>query len=225
MNEQSLPVKPAIPVVGITGKPGSGKTELIRALVTEWSKRGQKVAVIERNDAPDEASPRIREVMEAGAFAHVISGPGQVAFHFKDNKEIQPEIVAATYLAGVDLALVESRESLNLPCIDIYRKNLQKTLTTRKRKNLLAVTGDRPPDDKDWPYVEPGDLTRLVDLIEEKIISKTEEKQNFDLIVDGRRVPVLPFVRDIISNTVRGLVTSLKSCKNADDIRLNIRRD
>jgi len=59
-------VRPALPelfaagrgahVVGITGPPGSGKSTLVNALITEWRKRGRRVGIL----AVDPSSPYTR---------------------------------------------------------------------------------------------------------------------------------------------------------------------
>lgn len=50
---ESLEVKPGIPVVGVTGAPGAGKSSLVNALADLWLKEGLRVAVL----AVDPASP------------------------------------------------------------------------------------------------------------------------------------------------------------------------
>ncbi|MBW2092645.1 MAG: hypothetical protein JRI34_11075, partial [Deltaproteobacteria bacterium] len=54
---------------------------------------------------------------------------------------------------------------------------------------------------------------------------KAEADRKVYLAVDGRRVPMLSFVEEIIVNTLTGLIRSLKSCENAKDIELTIRGD
>ena len=115
-----------------------------------------------------------------------------------------------------------SSSRINLPTIEIFRKSLQKSPLTRKRKNIIAVTGDKPPDKEHWPYFKEDDVVGLVNLAEKKVLKAARAQAGTELIVNGRRVPMLPFVKDIIENAVRGMVVSLKGCENPQDIKLTI---
>ncbi|MFM7840142.1 MAG: GTP-binding protein, partial [Chitinophagaceae bacterium] len=42
---QHLPLR-AVPVIGITGPPGAGKSTLVDALIQEWTSRQKKIAVL-----------------------------------------------------------------------------------------------------------------------------------------------------------------------------------
>ncbi|HXG42155.1 MAG TPA: hypothetical protein VNL95_05450 [Dehalococcoidia bacterium] len=53
-----------------------------------------------------------------------------------------------------------------------------------------------------------------------------EEANDYEveLTVDGRQLPLAPFVRQIIASTVFGLVGALKGGENAREVKLTLRR-
>ena len=213
-----------VQVVAVVGPAGSGKTALVGRLIQELSGRGWRVGVIDRWSEEEGQTPPPSPPGPAGASGWVLSGPQGLTARVPLEEELQPEIVAANYLPGADLALVESRERVNLPSIDLFRQDRQKLPLTRKRKYLLAVTGDKPPKDQDWPYFSEDNVAGLVDLIERNILPQRDKARPVELWVNGRRVPMVPFVEEIIASTVAGLISSLKSCEQAGDIHLTIRR-
>ena len=216
-------ITPVTPTVAVVGLAGSGKTALIARLVAEWSRRGRRVGVIKTTE-DSEGAPRFdRSPQPTEAYNLIWVAPERLVIQLPTGISLTAEIIAANYALGTDLVLVESRQRLQLPSIDLFRQERQKALLTRKSKNLLAVVGD-PPEKKNCPYFQEEDTAGLVDLIEEKFLKKALKTPRADLYVDGRRVPLLPFVQEIIKNTVTGLVTSLKSCENPGDIELTIRR-
>ena len=213
-----------VQVVAVVGPAESGKTALVGRLIQELSCRGWRVGAIERRSDENGRMPPPSLPGPAGASGWVLSGPLGLTARVPLEEELQPEIVAATYLPDADLVLVESREKVNLPSIDLFRQDRQKIPLTRKRKYLLAVTGDKPPENQDWPYFAEDDVAGLADLIERKILPQRDKARPVELWVNGRRVPMVPFVEEIISGTVAGLISSLKSCDRAGDIHLTVRR-
>ncbi len=55
-------------------------------------------------------------------------------------------------------------------------------------------------------------------------MSEASDDPQVELVVDGRPLPLAPFVRQIIAATVFGLVGALKGGENAREIRLTLRR-
>ncbi len=54
----------------------------------------------------------------------------------------------------------------------------------------------------------------------------SEERQGpeVELLVDGRPLPLAPFVRQILASTIFGLVGALKGGENAREISIRVRR-
>ena len=212
-----------VPVVAVVGPAVSGKSALLKKLVKAWTKRGRRVGVIRVQDSLKRKPAGEKGLLTAGAIG-VISHDMKNLEISTSEEDLQPEVIATNYMPGADLALIESQKRLNLPSIDVFRRDLQKSLLTRKRKNILAVTGDKPPAGKKLPYYKIDDINGLVELVEQQVIKKTREAPGLELTVDGRKVPLLPFVQTMIEKSVFGMVSSLKFCENAGNINLTIRR-
>ena len=103
---------PTVPVVGITGPPGAGKSTLISALITEMRRRGQTVAVL----AVDPSSPltggallgdRIRmqvHVDDPGVYVRSMATRGQLG----GLSRAADDAVRLMQTAGFDWVLVET---------------------------------------------------------------------------------------------------------------------
>jgi len=217
-------IKPEVPVLAVVGPAGSGKTALIGRLIAEWTPRGKRIGVIHLHEDEIQAVEPDQGLLRSGAQVVISFHPDHLVVDLPGPSDLTPEAVAINYALGADLVLVESRRRLHLPSIEVFRQDLQKAPLTRRNRDLAAVVGDRPPDKPDWPHFDFDQVPALVDHLEKGVLADTQDKENIKLIVDGRRVPLLPFVKEIIKNAVIGMVRSLKSCENAEDIDLNIRR-
>ena len=52
-----------------------------------------------------------------------------------------------------------------------------------------------------------------------------ELKQEIELMVDGKEVVMLPFVKELIGNSIVGMVEALKGCEDAEEITIKIRKN
>jgi len=107
--------------------------------------------------------------------------------------------------------------------IEVFARDKQEALLTTDPGLLIAVTGDRPADLGDAPFVPAEGTARLADLIVERV-GRPADPPHVVLKVDGRKVPIKFFVRNIIDQTVRGLVSALKGGENAKKIELVLDR-
>jgi len=214
---------PVVPVVAVIGQPGSGKTELILQLVRAWKERGRRVGVLNRASDRNAGKPTLESAVEAGAHAAILAEPGRLEILTADQDEQTAESLAANYALGADLVLFESRERVHLPTIELFRSDLAEKPLTRRSRDIVALIGDRPADKEDWPWFPLSDLDGLMDLVEQTVLKDALEPAGVSLVVDGKKVPQLPFVQDIIEKTVIGMVSSLKSCEDPRDVELKIR--
>ena len=213
--------KSVTPAVVVCGPKGSGRTDFITSLIRLWGDRGRSIGVI---DVQEQSQERGNAETPFGGAEAVIRTDGRtLTVELPAGPELTSEIIAANYALGCDLVLVKSDRSMHLPTVEVYRKDLTgERLLTRKKRNLLAVVGDPPKEKTNRPYFGEDDTIAVVDLIEEKILESSEDKKQVQLKVNGKLVPMLPFVQDIFKQGVTGMVASLKSCADPSQIELVI---
>ncbi len=51
-----------------------------------------------------------------------------------------------------------------------------------------------------------------------------EHGPEVELVVDGRPLPLAPFVRQILASTILGMVSTLKGAENAQEVSIRVRR-
>jgi molybdopterin-guanine dinucleotide biosynthesis protein B len=157
-----------IPIVGVVGARGAGKTTLIERLLPELRARGYKVAAVKRDvhgfEVDREGTDTWR-FASAGADVVAISGPGKVAaVYCRGSPARLAEL--AELVGGVDLMVVEGFSQEPIPKIEVRRR---------------GVTSDKPPpvgpilafvtdDDADAPGRVIRDVPALVDLLEHQLL-------------------------------------------------------
>ncbi len=215
-----------IPIVSIVGKSDSGKTTLIEKLVPELVRRGYRVATIKHDvhgfDVDREGKDSWRH-KKAGAHTVVISSPTKVAvIRDVDHDADLPEI-RAKYIREVDLILSEGFKQNRQPKIEVSRKEMHRDLLCTQDENLMAIVSNQSFD-LGVPCFDLEDARGVVDLIEKKFLLK-ERTSRVRLRVNGREIPLSPFVQKSIRGTVRGMVSSLKGCESPEEVELQIQAD
>lgn len=212
-----------IPVVCIVGKSGAGKTTLMEKLVSEFKRRGYRVASIKHTgedidfDRPNKDSWRLAM---AGSDLVLLSTPERVITNRLIGKEASLDEVMCFVGGDFDVVLVEGFHKDEIPKIEVYHEENGEKLAS-SRKGLMAIVTDEELE-TDVPQFSLEDTTGVVDLIVRKMLA-SRDGHDMGLFVDGLPVRTGSFVREIFSKTLEGMVSSLKGAGKAANIDIWVR--
>lgn len=230
--------------VAVVGFRKSGKTTVVEGLVRELVKRGYRVGTIkhirEKEFSIDAPGKDTWRHAQAGASAIVSLAPRETATVVK--RSVKPEEVMSA-LQWLDFIILEGfRESKGIAKIATPRTAEEAAKLVDKftiacirygRRGLPVLKLDQVKELAD--IVEEKALSVLPELdcrrcgypsCEEFALAvlqgkaKVEDCQPMhDLVslrVDGRVIPLNPFVQDLIARTIRGMLSSLKGAKGKE---------
>jgi len=213
-----------VPIIGIVGKSGVGKTHVMGKLVTELKNRGYRVATVKHSAHDVNLDLKGKDSWhhaQAGSDAVIISSPHRFAIIRTMDHDSSLAELSRFIGPDFDIILAEGFKQDKVPKIEVHRKEPGSDLVCEQQE-LLAIVTDEALE-LDIPQYSADDTHALVDLIEGKYLTK-EEKAAVSLYVNGEPVPLNDFVRNLISNVLFGLVASLKRIPQATGIDISVRK-
>ncbi len=213
-----------IPIISIVGKSDSGKTTLIEKLVPELTRRGYRIATVKHDvhgfEVDQEGKDSWRH-KQAGAHTVVISSPNKVALIRDVEKDLTLDEIREKLIQDVDLILSEGYKKDVQRKIEIFRKEKHKELLCTQEDNLVAIVSNQTFN-IGVPCFDLEDMKGLSDFIEKEFL-KSKREGEVSLTVDGRPIPLSPFVRDFLTKTIKGMLSSLKGCEKSKRIEIYIK--
>jgi molybdopterin-guanine dinucleotide biosynthesis adapter protein len=212
-----------IPIISIVGKSDSGKTTLIEKLVPELTRRGYRIATVKHDvhgfEVDQEGKDSWRH-KQAGAHTVVISSPNKIALIRDVERDLNLDEIREKLIQDVDLILSEGYKKDVQSKIEIFRKEKHKELLSTKEDNLVAIVSNQDFN-VGVPCFHLEDMKGLSNFIEEEFL-KSKKTKEISIKVNGKPIPLSPFVRDILAKTIKGMLSSLKGCDNLKRIEINI---
>jgi len=165
------------PIVSIVGKSESGKTVLMEQLITEFKKRGYKVAAVKHSHGEmdiDHPGKDSWKFSQAGSDVVCISSPDKLAFIKNLDRELNINEIMPIIGPGFDLVLAEGFKRSKIRKIEVHRKELGDDLLCSLEElsalvtdaSLETLTGDgRKP-----PVFRWGDTVAIADFIEKNLV-------------------------------------------------------
>lgn len=213
-----------IPVVSIVGKSKAGKTTLIEGLVAELKRRGYRVATIKHSPEGFELDQQGKDSWrhaQSGSDAVVISSPQKLAMIMPRDHDATIEELLPLLGPDFDIVLTEGFKKGSALKIEVHRKKVGEGLLL-SAKELLAIVSDEPLE-ANVPQFSWEDISGVASFIEDKFISKWPAEETV-LLVNGSRLTLNRFTRNIIANALVGMVSALKGVGKISSLDVFIRR-
>ena len=157
---------------------------------------------------------------KAGAHTVVISSPQKIALIRDVEKDLTLEEIREKFIQDVDLILSEGYKKDVQPKIEVFRKGKYQGPPLHPGGSPLAIVSDQTFE-IGVPCFSLDDIKGLADFIEKTFLAAKKEKEVI-LKVNGKTIPLNPFVRGFLTRSVQGMVTSLKGCDAPSTIDLHI---
>lgn len=212
-----------IPIISIVGKSDSGKTTFLEKLIPELVRRGYRVATVKHDVHGFEVDREGKDSWrhkQAGAHTTVISSPKKVALIRDVEKDLTLAELREKLIQDVDLILSEGYKKDVQTKIEIFRTEKHKELLCTKEDNLVAIVSDKEFN-IGVPCFFLDDVKGVADFIEKKFLQSKKEGE-IALKVDGRTIPLKPFIKDFLLGSIKGMVRSLKGCEKSQRIEIKI---
>ncbi len=210
------------PIVSVIGKSKSGKTTLIEGLVQELNSRGYRVATIKhvpQEVSFDEPGKDSWRHLQAGSEAAVISSPEKIVTVKRVERDSTLDDVAHSLGEDYDIILTEGFKQGNAPKIEVHRKDTGPPLKGVKR--LIAIVTDEPLETKARQF-SPEDINGLANLLERGFIEPQAER--ISLYINNNPITLTVFPRQIITNVLLAMVSSLKGVGEIESLQILLKR-
>jgi len=209
-------------IVAIIGRSNSGKTTLIEKLIPELNARGYRVATIKH--APDgiasgNPGKDNQRHIAAGSAATVVSSPNEIVLVKPVTSDPNLDELARLLGEDYDIIIAEGFKQGDTPKIEVHRKAAGATLKGIKR--LVAIVTDEPLETKARQF-GMDDVKGLADILEEGFIKPQQER--ISMYVNNEPVTLTLFPKQIITNVIPAMVSSLKGVEKVKSLQIFFRK-
>ncbi len=226
-------------IVAVVGSSESGKTTVVEALIRGLTKKGYTVAsakhIPESDFTIDTEGKDTWRHAKAGASTVLSVAPKElVAIKKVDTTKYSLEQIVAEFEDEVDIIILEGFKGLIGQDMIVPKLVAVKTVdeiseALERYKNILAFIG--PISDKKAktkiPFIDVlKEPKKLVDLVNQKVAvlveRKRKQEEKITIQVDGRFLPLSPFVQEIVRETIIAMISTLKGVKKEGKEKVSI---
>ena len=158
-----------LPVFGLAGWSGSGKTQLAEALINHLSTAGLRLATIKHAhhefdaDIPGKDSWRHRK---AGARQVLVSSAKRSALFTEHETDADPDLAALlAQLGPCDLVLVEGFKAAPIPKLEVWRASVGKPQLHTDDHHIIAIASDEEVAGCSLPQFNLSDVPNIARFI------------------------------------------------------------
>lgn len=213
-------------VVTFIGWHDSGKTTLVKQVVSELKKLEYRVAVIKSsNDSGIQFdTPGTDTFMhkEAGAESVMLVAPDQMVLQTK-NRGLSLRTLAHRYFPDVDIVIGEGfKTAKKTPKIEVFRNRDQKLREEVQGVIAVATNVEGVVGNYVFRLDEPKEIALF---IEKRYLTRKNGKEIAVLLVNGNKIPIKDYIQEALAGTVHGFVNTLKFNDDIKEIELRIKID
>lgn len=190
-------------IFGIYGKSDTGKTTLITKLVSQLTKQGYKIATIKQTKKAislDSVNKDTWRHHKAGAELVVFSSRCETDFLLYKVLNTSEIIRKISSFGCYDLILVEGADDFDIPKIQLG--------TGKKRDNTIISY--------------KGNIEEILILITREL-KKKPLVPHLNVTVNGKNIPLTEFPKQMITNTIVGMLTSLRGVQDIHEVTIELR--
>lgn len=227
-SDQTMPAPISVPLVAVVGSRRSGKTTTVEAIVRGLTKKKYKVASVKHIHEPnftiDSRGKDTWRQAKAGARIVVGVAARELAVIKKvDTTRYTLSDITQSCTDNVDIIILEGFRDLvaqdqTLPKVVTAKSKDEVAEATKFFKPILAFTGLIPKSEAQnpkAPYIDvKKEPEKLVGIIEKRVApiirKRQESKESVGINVNGKALPLNPYVQKVTRNVLFAIVSTLK---------------
>jgi len=195
------------PIISFIGHSNSGKTTLIEQIVRNLARKGYKVGVLKHTHGAIKADKRGTDTDRfrlAGARISSICDD-KLLVRFEKASGLSTKAIVQDLTKELDLLIIEGYKKEHFPKVLFSDQ-----LADADLKGIIATVGKKKPASGKVRHFQSSKTSEIVQWLERDIIIPGRKSRQVVIEVDDKRLPLNDFVADIIKETIRGALGTLK---------------